>query len=48
VVQDRATSTIYGMPHAALQRAGADRVSALEDVAPAIVHLLASRRSAFA
>ncbi|MDB4891149.1 MAG: hypothetical protein JWL61_3004 [Gemmatimonadetes bacterium] len=48
VVQDRATSTIYGMPNAALQRAGADRVSALEDVAPAIVQMLASRRSAFA
>jgi two-component system chemotaxis response regulator CheB len=48
VVQDRETSTIYGMPQAALQRAGADRVSALEDVAPAVVHLLAARRSAFA
>jgi len=48
VVQDRATSTIYGMPQAALHRAGADRVSALEDVAPAVVQLLASRRSAFA
>jgi len=43
-----ATSTIYGMPQAALHRAGADRVSALEDVAPAVVQLLAARRSAFA
>ena len=48
VVQDRATSTIYGMPQAALQRAGADRVSALEDVAPAVVQLLAARRAAYA
>ena len=46
VVQDRATSTIYGMPQAALQRAGADRVSALDDVAPAVVQLLAARRMA--
>jgi two-component system chemotaxis response regulator CheB len=40
VVQDRATSTIYGMPQAALQRAGAELVVALGDVAPAIVSLL--------
>ena len=44
VVQDKATSTIYGMPLAALQRAGADHVAALEDVAPAVVQLLAVRR----
>ena len=48
VVQDRGTSTIYGMPLAALQRAGADRVAALEDVAPAVVQLLAARRSVHA
>ena len=48
VVQDRDTSTIYGMPQAALQRAGADRVSALEDVAPAVVQLLAARRGVHA
>jgi two-component system chemotaxis response regulator CheB len=48
VVQDRATSTIYGMPQAALQRAGADRISALEAVAPDVVHLLAARRAAYA
>ena len=46
IVQDQATSTIYGMPLAALQRAGADRVSALADVAPTVVQLLASRREA--
>ncbi|MCY7378101.1 MAG: chemotaxis-specific protein-glutamate methyltransferase CheB [Gemmatimonadaceae bacterium] len=46
IVQDRATSTIYGMPLAALQRAGADRVAALTDVAPAIVALLGAARAA--
>jgi len=44
VVQDRATSTIYGMPQAALQAAGADRVAPLGEVAAAIVELLALRR----
>ncbi len=45
VVQDKATSTIYGMPLAALQRAGADHIAALQDVAPAVVQLLATRRA---
>jgi two-component system chemotaxis response regulator CheB len=40
VLQDRATSTIFGMPNAALQIAGADRVAALGDIAPAIVAML--------
>ena len=44
VVQDRSTSTIYGMPNAALQCAGADRVVALGDVAAAVVQLLERRR----
>lgn len=44
VVQDRETSTIYGMPAAAMQRAGADRVVPLTGVAPAVVELLAARR----
>lgn len=44
VVQDRATSTIYGMPQAALQVAGADRVAPLGEVAAAIVELLALRK----
>jgi two-component system chemotaxis response regulator CheB len=44
IIQDRATSTIYGMPQAALQRAGADRVVPLDGVAPAIVALLGVRR----
>ena len=46
VVQDRATSTIYGMPQAALQRAGADRVAPLGDVASAIVEMLGTRQTA--
>ena len=41
VVQDRETSTIFGMPQAALQAAGADRVVPLNDVAPTVVELLA-------
>jgi len=40
VLQDRATSTIFGMPNAALQIAGADRVASLSDIAPAIVAML--------
>jgi two-component system chemotaxis response regulator CheB len=40
VLQDRATSTIFGMPNAALQIAGADRVAGLAEIAPAIVALL--------
>jgi len=44
VLQDRATSTIFGMPNAALQVAGADRVAALGEIAPAIVALLAEAR----
>ena len=43
IVQDRATSTIYGMPQAALKRAGAERVVGLPAVAPTIVSLLAER-----
>ena len=41
VLQDRATSTIFGMPNAALQIAGADRVAGLTEIAPAIVAMLA-------
>jgi two-component system chemotaxis response regulator CheB len=42
LVQDRATSTIHGMPLAALQRAGADRIEPLASIAGAAVELLAS------
>lgn len=44
IVQDQATSTIYGMPQVALQVAGADRVAPLAGVGPAIMELLAARR----
>jgi chemotaxis response regulator CheB len=43
IVQDRATSTIYGMPQAALMRAGAERVVGLPEVAANIVSLLGER-----
>lgn len=44
IVQDQATSTIYGMPLAALQVAGAERVVPLAGVGPAIADLLRVRR----
>ena len=44
VVQDRDTATIFGMPHAALQHAGADRVLPLGEIGSAIVDLLETVR----
>jgi two-component system chemotaxis response regulator CheB len=44
IVQDKATSTIYGMPQAALNRVGADRECALQDVAPTVASFLSLRR----
>jgi two-component system, chemotaxis family, protein-glutamate methylesterase/glutaminase len=46
IVQDRATSTIYGMPQAALLRAGAEHVVGLSDVASTIVSALGAQRGA--
>ena len=46
VVQDQGTSTIYGMPQAALQSAGADCVAPLGLVVSAVSTLLAHRRAA--
>lgn len=43
IVQDQATSTIYGMPHAAAQLAGADRIEPLSRIAAAIAEWVASR-----
>jgi two-component system chemotaxis response regulator CheB len=43
IVQDRATSTIYGMPQAALKHAGAEMIVGLPAVAPTIVSMLAER-----
>ena len=43
IVQDRATSTIYGMPQAALKHAGAEMIVGLPSGAPTIVSMLAER-----
>jgi two-component system chemotaxis response regulator CheB len=43
VIQDEATSTVYGMPKTALSVAGADTVSPLRDIARAIAAAVASR-----
>jgi two-component system chemotaxis response regulator CheB len=45
IVQDRASSIIYGMPRAALAAAGADRVVGPRIVGQAIADLLAARRA---
>ena len=44
IVQDAATSIIYGMPQAALAAAGADRVAPLGDVSAAITDLVTRQR----
>jgi two-component system chemotaxis response regulator CheB len=46
IVQDKATSTVYGMPNAALRIAGADRVVPLSGVVPAVAQLLARAQAA--
>jgi two-component system chemotaxis response regulator CheB len=43
IVQDQATSVIYGMPHVALTIAGAERVLPLHEIASGITELLANR-----
>ncbi len=40
VLQDRETATIFGMPHAALQHAGADRVAPLHEIGGAIAEFI--------
>ena len=45
IVQDRATSIIYGMPQAALAAAGADHVLPLGGIGPTIAELVATRRA---
>jgi two-component system chemotaxis response regulator CheB len=45
IVQDEATSAVYGMPKEALETAGADRIVAPVDVASAAVHLLSGHRA---
>jgi two-component system chemotaxis response regulator CheB len=44
IVQDEATSTVYGMPRIALGVAGADTIAALPEMARAIVEALATRQ----
>jgi two-component system chemotaxis response regulator CheB len=44
VIQDRDSSIIYGMPQAAMETAGADRVAAVRDIARAINDLCRSRK----
>jgi two-component system chemotaxis response regulator CheB len=41
IVQDRASSIIYGMPQAALAAAGTDKIAKLNDIAPLIRDLCA-------
>jgi two-component system, chemotaxis family, protein-glutamate methylesterase/glutaminase len=45
VVQDRATATVYGMPHSALEHAGADVVAPLGSVAASASRLIGARRA---
>ena len=44
IIQDRDSATIFGMPQAALQVEGADRVAPLSEIGPAIVELLGAVR----
>ena len=44
VVQDRETATVYGMPHSALEHAGADDVAPLGSVAASASRLIGVRR----
>lgn len=43
IVQEAGSAVVFGMPRAALQRAGADEVAPLPGIVPAIVRGLASR-----
>ncbi|MEO7084285.1 MAG: chemotaxis response regulator protein-glutamate methylesterase [Gemmatimonadaceae bacterium] len=40
LIQDKATSTIFGMPQAALSTAGADRLLPLNEIGPAIAEMV--------
>ena len=45
VAQDRATSVIFGMPHAAVAIGGAHRVAALADIPAQVVDMVDARRA---
>lgn len=45
IVQDRASSVVWGMPAAALELAGADAVCSLSEIASRIGNAVASRQS---
>jgi two-component system chemotaxis response regulator CheB len=45
IVQDQSSAVVYGMPRAALQCAGADEVTPLPGIVPAIVRALSSRHA---
>ena len=40
IAQDEATSTVFGMPKAAIEAGAADQVLAMEDIGQAVVELL--------
>jgi two-component system chemotaxis response regulator CheB len=40
LIQDRASAAIFGMPQAAMQHAGADRVVSLAEIGPSIVEMM--------
>lgn len=40
IAQDKATSAFFGMPHAAIATGCIDRVLAVQDIGPALVHLV--------
>lgn len=46
IVQDEATSVVYGMPRAAVQLGAADKVLPLQDIAPAIMRFFGKDKGA--
>jgi len=43
IVQDQATSQVFGMPRAAIRSGAVDRVLAIDQIAPALVQLITER-----
>jgi len=44
IAQDEATSVVFGMPKVAYEKGGAERLVALEKIAPALLNLLTEKR----